>query len=487
MSALRTPPRRAVAAPALAVALVLALRAPFATLPFGIDEGGVSFVARQWGTGHGSLYGAYWLDRPPLLLALYDVAARGGELGVRALGAAAAVALVVVASALAGLLGGRGAAALAAVVTAAFAGSAALAAVYTPAELLAAVPAAASITCLVAAHRSGHDRWLLAAGVLAVAALMIKQSFLDAGTAGVVFLAASAIRSRSVGTRSAAYATGVLAALLPLTLLHVSGHGLAYALFGFRLHALAVLAGSGLPMQQRVTALLGPALGSGMLLALPLVPLGLVALRRDRVLEATFVAWLLAGVAGVLAGGTYWPHYLIQLAAPVAVLAGVALARAPVAAAAAATAAVAAVAIAVTGVRADTFRAAPPHHRELRIARFIRGHARPGDTQYVLYARANLDYDTGLPSPYPYEWSLMDRAVPGAIPRLRRLLASPRRPTWIVEWQPPASWGLDRSGATRRELRDAYRRVATVAGKPVLLRRELLARRHLSPRPRSRT
>jgi hypothetical protein len=472
-------PRRATALPALvaSVVLVLALRVPFATLPLGIDEGGLSFIARQWSTGHGSLYGAYWLDRPPLLLALYDVAARGGELGVRVLGALAAVALVALATVLAGMLGGRRASAVAALLTAGFAGSAALAAVFTPAELLAAVPAAASVTCLVAAHRSGHDRWLLAAGALAVAAAMIKQSFLDAGAAGVVFL----LLARGGVSRVQAYATGMIAALLPLAFVHVSGRGLAYALFGFRLHALAVLAGSGLPLQQRVMQLGGPALGSGMLFALPLVPFGLRALRRDRVLAATLAVWLAAGVLGVLGGGTYWPHYLLQLAAPVAVLAGVALAGLPWRAAAAAAAAIAGLATGVTASRAAQFRASPPHRSEQEVARYVHRHERPGDTQYVLYARADLDYYTGLPSPFPYAWSLMDRAVPGATARLDRLLASPRRPTWIVEWQPPGAWGLDPHGVTRRELRRGYRRVATVAGRPVLLRRDR------TPRHRSRT
>ena len=44
--------------------------------------------------GHGSLYGAYWLDRPPLLVALYKLAVTGGAVGIRVLGALAALALV---------------------------------------------------------------------------------------------------------------------------------------------------------------------------------------------------------------------------------------------------------------------------------------------------------------------------------------------------------------------------------------------------------
>jgi hypothetical protein len=487
---------RRTAAPVLvlaaAVVLTLALRAPFARLPFGVDEGGLSFIARQWGTGHGSLYGAYWLDRPPLLVALFSVAARGGELGVRALGALAAAGLVVAARALATGLGGPRAGAVAAVLAAVFASSYALAAVYTPAELLAAVPAAASIACLLAAHRGGRARGLAAGGMLAVSAALIKQSFLDAGAAGAVCLAASTIREpRAAVRRVAAYAGGAVVPIAGVGVLlaasHMSASALLYAVFGFRVHALALLAGSGDPLPQRVSGLGRPVLGSGMAAALALAPFGLLRLQRDRVVTATVAGWLVAGVAGVLGGGTYWPHYLLQLAVPAAVLAGVALSRLDRRACAAATVAIAAVGIGVTGARAARYRTSPPRQAELAVARFIHRHDRAGDTQYVLYARANLDYYVGLPSPFPYEWSLMARGVPRATARLDRLLASRRRPTWIVSWQPARAWDLDPHHVIRRALRAGYGRVATVRGHPVYLRRELVARRGLAPhRSRSR-
>ena len=77
-----------------ALLLCLGLRLPYIHFPLGIDEGGVAFIAKAWGTGHGSLYGAYWLDRPPLLVALYKLAVAGGATGIRVLGAVAALALV---------------------------------------------------------------------------------------------------------------------------------------------------------------------------------------------------------------------------------------------------------------------------------------------------------------------------------------------------------------------------------------------------------
>ena len=56
-------------------------------------------------------------------------------------------------------------------------------------------------------------------------------------------------------------------------------------------------------------------------------------------------------------------------------------------------------------------------------------------------------------------------------PALYTLLASPLRPTWIVEAQTPTAFGLDRSGQTARLLARYYRRAARPCGRPVLLAR----------------
>jgi hypothetical protein len=76
------------------------LRLPFVSAPLSPDEGGFLVLARQWhadGPG-GSLYGRYWVDRPPLLVATFRLAdALGGVIALRLIGAlAAAVAVVAV-------------------------------------------------------------------------------------------------------------------------------------------------------------------------------------------------------------------------------------------------------------------------------------------------------------------------------------------------------------------------------------------------------
>jgi len=110
---------------------------------------------------------------------------------------------------------------------------------------------------------------------------------------------------------------------------------------------------------------------------------------------------------------------------------------------AAAVAALVTVAILGTLGAAPVVRSARARVAVIDVANYVRTHARPGDTQYVMYAKANANYYTGLQSPYPYAWSLLVRAHPGAMPRLLHLLQSPRRPTWVIEWQRPDRWNLD--------------------------------------------
>lgn len=463
------------AAPAGAAVLALALRAPFFGVPLGIDEGGYAAVARAWsGAGHPFLYGHLWVDRPPLLLLLFRLAVTGGAAGVRVAGAVAAVALVGAVFVLAHAVGGRRAAVPAATIAAILTGSAALEAVYTPGELLAAVPATGSVAALVLAHRRDSARPLVVAGALAVAAVLVKQSSLDAGIAGVVFVGAAALRP---GRRwwPAAYAGGAALTLGALGVyLAVTGTGwgaLAYAVFGFRLDALGAVAGPGSSFASRLASLGGPLVVSGLVVALPLAVVGILGLRRDRLLAALLGTWLIAGVAGVLGGGSLWPHYLIQLVPVAALGAGLVLARLPATPRLAVLVAV--VGLAAAGTVEDRIELArhSPQQVPADVGRWVAVHARPGDTQLVLYARANVGWYDRLPTPYPYLWSLMLRVKPGAIPRLQALLASARRPTWVVEWQPPGEWGLDPHHVTAGLLAAHYRRVAIVDGLPVLHRR----------------
>ena len=201
----------------------------------------------------------------------------------------------------------------------------------------------------------------------------------------------------------------------------------------------------------------------------------MLQLRRDRVLLVTFGAWLAAATVGVLGGGSYFNHYLIELIPVSCVAAAAALARAPMPIGVAALGAVAALALGSADEGVEYFNRHTPHGRELAIGNYIREHARPGDTQYVMYARPNIVYYAGLPQPYPYLWSLMVRVRPGARPELQQLLSSSRRPTWLVGWHTPGRWELDPDGKLDRAVASGYRLVAVMCRHPVFVRSDRAA------------
>jgi hypothetical protein len=471
------------AALGLSIVVALLLRVPFFTMALGVDEGGVAFVAKQW-TRHGtSLYGDQWLDRPPLLVLLVRVAVSGGagDAGVRVLGAIAAVGLVVVAAGLAREIGGNRAGLSAAPLAAVLGSSIALRAVFTPAELLAAVPSAASVLCLVTALRTGRLGRIVAAGALATCAVLVKQSFLDAGLAGVVFLVACALcrPARFRWIWPAAWIAGAALPLLAVGMAAASGYldvdKLPYALLGFRIDVLHTLAGSSRGLPARFGQLLVPAVGSGLALAMVTVVAALPRLPRDGVIASTLGAWLVGGMAGVMGGGAYWPHYLIEIVPVTAVLFGLAVAEISAPARIAAIGAAVMLACTVTAGATAYVLERHPDRAERDVGGYIAAHAKPGDTQYVLYARANVLYYAGLPSPFPYSWSLMMRARPGAPTALYRLLGSARRPTWLVAWQDDDSWRLDRGGIIDVLVRRLYRPAGTIDGHVILRRREATA------------
>lgn len=436
------------------VLLALVLRIPWAMVGLGNDEGGVAWVASQWDVGTGWLYGGAWLDRPPLLVVLFKAAIVGGAGGVRVLGALAAVAIVLAVFVIARRLADERAGLIAAGLAALLTGAGAIEAPLTPAELPAAAFAAWAVAALV------HDRFAVA-GLLAACAVLTKQSFLDAGAVGLVV----ALASRRLPAFAAGAAVPAVVVGLWLLIADVNARQLYDALLGFRFDALESLQGGTLPLRTRLGRMEEPTIQSGLILLGPLSAYGLFRVRP------LLLVWPVVGLVGVLAGGSYWPHYLIQLIAPAAVGAALVLARLQVGWRVAAFAVVIALSAFGTLRVLDATLDNPTRQADEDITDYVRARSEPGDTIHVLYARASLNYTTGLRAPHPYAWSLMARARPDARPRLLRLLNAPDRPVWLVRWQSPNRWGLDPDGAVARALRTHYRRVAVIGGKPVLKRR----------------
>ena len=172
----------------------------------------------------------------------------------------------------------------------------------------------------------------------------------------------------------------------------------------------------------------------------------------------------------MLGGGSYFAHYLIGLVPVSCVAAAVVLARVPLPVRVAVLGAILALALPTAREGAQYEAEHPLRRSEVGVARYVREHARPGDTDYVMYARPNVVYYAGLRHPYPYMWSLMVRAKPGALAELHRHLGPAQRPTWLVMWQDDDKWELDPDGRMDRLISDGYRLAATVCGHPIFLR-----------------
>lgn len=296
------------------VGVVLA-RATYVTQALRHDEGGLLFIARRWHTGGEFLYGDYFVDRPPLLMAIFRMAATSEwDQAVRVLAIGAALAFVLAAwhagTSLSGHTGGRWSVAVAAGLMC----SPAVAADQADGELFGAALVMAGVALALQARTAYASRqwWLAgAAGVCAGAAPLVKQNLLD----GLVFLVvlvtvaiAGANGRHAIRTAGAA----LVGALLPYVVLWVCA-GVADVdassawreVVAFRRDAFSVI-WSHRPQASidRFGGMVVLGLVSGLL---PLLAVWFVAARRRpglrRPERRAVTALILFGTVAVLAGG----------------------------------------------------------------------------------------------------------------------------------------------------------------------------------------
>ncbi|MCW2962328.1 MAG: hypothetical protein JWM90_2715 [Thermoleophilia bacterium] len=497
----------------LLLLLLLLLRGPSLADPLGIDEGGMTTIGVEWvedvftGESGSSLYGDHWIDRPPLILALYGLAdLAGGEFGVRLLGLAAALVSALLAGVIAERIAGRRAWIPAAFVTGCLLSSPVLDGDRTPGELLASVPATAAIALLVgvAVHDAStrppltqrrRVALLVGAGIAIACAPLVKQSALDAGVAAAAWLAWRAWSARrdaagrhlvlrDAGALAAGFVGTASAAVLLALRAGASIDSLAYALIGFRVDVLGALQSQTETPLDRVGRLLDPAAVSGLLFLLLLAPVGILIARRGAAGSAGLVllgGWLLGAVIGISGGGYFWAHYLLQLAVPVGVALGVLLARRSLRPTVAVVGVLAIVALSGQLIRADDTPSARlvdagyrPQSQQsvLVIADFLRRNSSPDEQVMVMYARANIAYHAERTPATPYAWSSMYRALPEARDELLRALSGPERAAWLVEWHRPTAFRMDRDGRVRAAIKVGYRKVGVLCGTPVLVRND---------------
>jgi len=460
---------------------------PFLTAPVSPDEGGFLLVASQWRPGP-SLYGSYWVDRPPLLVGVFALAdLLGGPLALRVIGASA----VVVAVGAAGFVGwigsgrrGTGAVASATVATALLT-TPGFGTRIVDGELLASPLVLVGLAALLSAYGRRSGVWptglRVLAGVLAGGAFLLKQSMLDVLVVAAV-LGAHTARERGLWAAcrellpvavGAAVITSALSALAVAR--GTSLTGLWGAVVTFRFAAAGLLGFS----NPRLSGLLRAYVVSGA----PAVTLaaGLVCLSLWRSVRAAPPSRTPLGAAGLvltgwevaaaLAGGSYWSHYLIGVVPGVTLLVAAAL-RVPGRGARwmlVAAVGYACLASTVSWSMHPSVPATPSDDQ--RAASYVRDHAQPGDSVVVAFGHADIVEESGLESPYPYLWALPAFVNDPRLTRLDRLLRSPIAPRWFVAGGDLSQWGAP--GELLEQTVDRHYSVVRRTLRWVVLRRDV--------------
>jgi hypothetical protein len=433
-------------------------RFPGLLWPLRPDEAGFLLVARSWHPEPDSPYGHYWVDRPPPIIWLMRATdAIGGPYAHRLLGAVACALLVLAAAAAAhelarrfGVLdpaslrrvGGWVAVATAALVT-----NAQVDAVSAKGELFGIPLVMASCWLALRGVRRVSAADAFWSGLLAVLAIGMKQSIVGGLVFGVVLLVGSVV-ARQLPWRTAVRCAAAAAAGAAVPVAVVVGWAIAsgvrlpalwYTAVTFRSDANQVLAAhDSAAATNRAWVLLLVLVGTGMALVLVCFLARLPALvRHDAVPVAAVAAMLAVDLMGVAVSGSYWTPYLFV---PVP---GLALALAALLAHShldrrwhLVTPVVVAWVVASSVISLASWTVSWVAGRvpvEVRTGQAIADAQRPGDRVLVYGGRADIQWASRAPSPYPYLWSLPMRTLDPGHEHLREVLTGNNPPTWFVE------------------------------------------------------
>ena len=463
-------------------------RLPFLTASVSPDEGGFLIVASHWSAGS-SLYGNYWVDRPPLLIEVFAVAdGLGGPIALRWIGVAAVVLAVVAATAIGWHASGRrvSGAVAATWVVAAFLATPLFGTRIVDGELLASPFVLAGVGALLASQGAATRRRTVVlsglAGALAACAFLVKQDMADvlvvAAVIGVDTLWRRGLRSvaedllpfaaGAVGTASVVVAVAASRGT-PLT-------GLWEAVVTFRFAAAGLLGFSG----PRLSALVHAYLVSGALAVTMVAALACRgSWRRLPVHTPSSPPWGTAAVAltawelaAAFAGGSYWSHYLIGLVPGVSLLVAVALrAPGPVSLPALAACLLYCGVAAIVAWSREPLTTTSPSDDQVA-ASYVQDHAKPGDSMVVAFGHADIVEDAGLGSPYPYLWALPAFVKDPRLTALDHLLRSAAAPRWFVAGGDLSQWG--RPGVVLQRIVDHHYSAVLRTQRWVVMRRDRL-------------
>lgn len=462
----------------LACALVaVLLRMPFLWAGLGMDEGGYAHVVQRWSRG-ARLYGEAWLDRPQGLLLTYRFLLWVNDDGwtIRLGAVLAGLAITVLVGLIGWLLVGRGAGIAAAALYAVVGVAPNIEGFTLNGELLASTPATLAVAAALLWHRYRSPGWLVTAGLAAGVATTMKPSGLDGIAAGLVVVLLGT-RPRRATRLPPALFLGACAVPVGLSALH--GWYLGWreywtALAGYQFAALRGPAGGPAARWADFTGNLGPA-ARDLAVVTAMAGVGLWLLRHSQPARWVLLAWLGGAALGVNLGGSYWPHYYVQLLPPLAVLAAAAIAaiRRPRLRTAAALTALVPQLVWFAGLvpaTPDERQQRIPYYslarRDERIAAAIRTETSPDDRIFVLVSQSNIYFLAQRMTDYPYLWGKPIEKIPDALPRLRAMLDGPARPALVVLNSDPGK--VDRSGELSRILSQHYRTWRVVDGVPLL-------------------
>jgi hypothetical protein len=450
---------------AVAALVALLLRLIGLARPVRADEAGFLLVARSWDPAPDSLYGAYFVDRPPPLIALFELADRaGGPLFVRVLGAVAGAALVLTVAWVTGLLADERTARWTAVASAALVTTPAIDLVAVKGELLALPFLMAAVGLALVAVRDRAGWAAFAAGLLAAVPLGLKQNLAGAAVFVAVLLLASR-RWRLAAAAAAGFAVPIAATVVWALDAGVRLGTLWYAVYGFRADAAGALdeGPAGAPLRRALVLLLILVV-TGVAAALT-VYLARVRQhwRRDGPLTAALVAMVAFDLVALGLGGSFWQDYAFGLV-PGTVLA-LALVDLRVRERLVPLMVVSALVCLVGWAAWNVAGRQELDEHDTGVA--LRKAAQPGDSLVVFGGRADVQLESGLDSPYPYLWSLPMRARDPELAQLGTLVAGPDAPTWLVEWWPFETWSAQ-GDALRQEVEQRYVEHGTGCGDRVI-------------------
>ena len=468
----------------LAALFALVGRWPGLLWPPYPDESGYLTAAHSWNPQPNSLYGHFFVDRPPILIGVYDLADHlGGILFLRGLAAVGCALLVVAAAGCArAITADDRAVAWTALITAAITSARLIDPVAAQGEILAIPLIVTSFWLSLRALARPSLLLAFSAGLSGMLAVGLKQNMASALLFGGVVLVAGRVAGR-IGPRDFWRLSGAAALGASVPVLGVVIWALAagvhldevwYAVFGFRSDALGVIAGGreSAAMDRAVEAAVAVLVTGLAAVAVWFVIRVRQVWHADQVVTTGALTLLVFDGASLALGGSFWPPYVFGLVPGTVVFASLLLKAGGPSRRGVQLISWYAVAGCLVGMLTWAWTDQTHWSRGYETGQAIGAVAEPTDTIEVYGGRADVVLGSGLSQPYRYLWGLPMRTLDPELVELKALLSGPDAPTWLVEEVSMDAWGLGNRAGLQAVI-DARYELHGVGcdGKPVYLLR----------------